>query len=161
MNDERDTQVGYGRTQPEFSLGERMAAAEAHQRSDTAHRKEVSGLEEKLVDEKLKSVRQEMATKDTAAKEAITKAEKAAAEQATALATELRQFTDQAQTRFGALERGGAGMSAEKLGAGEFEARGLALRAAQTANRAVAAAVVTGCFGAVGIIVAIIKSLGG
>ena len=161
MPDEGDTQLGYGRTQPEFSLGERVAAIEAHRIATTAHRKEIAELGEKLVDEKLTSVRQEMATKDTSAKEAITKAENAAAERATALATELREFTDQAQTRFGALERGGAGVSGEKLGTGELEARGLALRAAQTANRAVAAAVVTGIFGAVGILFAIIKGLGG
>ena len=28
-NDERDSEFGYGRTQPEFSLGERMATMEA------------------------------------------------------------------------------------------------------------------------------------
>jgi hypothetical protein len=132
--DERDSEFGYGRTQPEFSLGERMATMEANQLKDSEHarntrstdeehRKEIAGLQKALVKEELNGVRSEMNTKDTARQEAILKAETAASERAIALATELRQFTDQAQTRFGALERGGAGLSGEKAGSSDFYAR--------------------------------------
>lgn len=129
--DERDSEFGYGRTQPEFSLGERMATMEAEARKDEQYARIVADLGEKLNDQKLENVRTEMRTKDTGQKEAITKAEAAASERAAALATELRQFTDQAQTRFGALERGGSGLAGEKAGSVDFEARSLAERAAQ------------------------------
>jgi hypothetical protein len=111
---ERDTEVGYGRTQPEFSLGERMATMEAEARKDEQYYGIIEKLKEDLTKEELKGVRSEMDTKDKARQDAIDKAEKAAQERAVALATELRQFTDQAQTRFGALERGGAGAGGEK-----------------------------------------------
>jgi hypothetical protein len=118
--DEHNGELGYGRTQPEFSLGERLATMEAENRKDEQYSTVILELGEKLNDQKLENVRTEMRTKDTGQKEAITKAEAAASERAAALATELRQFTDQAQTRFGALERGGAGLSGEKLGSGDF-----------------------------------------
>jgi hypothetical protein len=121
------------RRNPEFSLGERMATMEANQHKDEQHGKEIGELVEKLVEEKLVGVRSEMDTKDKARQDAIDKAEKAAQERAVALATELRQFTDQAQTRFGALERGGAGLSGEKLGSGELE---LTRRAEDSARNA-------------------------
>ena len=111
------------RLNPEFSLGERMATMEAEARKDEQYAKAVAALEEKLVVEKLAGVRSEMDTKDKARQDAIDKAEKAAQERAVALATELRQFTDQAQTRFGALERGGSGLAGEKLGSSDFYSR--------------------------------------
>jgi hypothetical protein len=115
IEDQRDTQYGYGRTQPEFSLGERMATMEARLNaqleSAKAQEEQTSQLRgdlKELFMEKIGSVRQEMGTKDTAQKEAIGKAEKAAAETATALATELRSSRETSDTRLGALERGGA-----------------------------------------------------
>jgi hypothetical protein len=140
---ERDTEVGYGRTQPEFSLGERMATMEAEARKDEQFAGIVDNLKKELVREELKGVRSEMDTKDKARQDAIDKAEKAAQERAVALATELRQFTDQAQTRFGALERGGSGLAGEKLGSGGFEARALAEKAAQRSQYMVYLAVGT------------------
>ncbi len=113
----------HGRTQPEYSLGERMATMEAEARKDEHYVKVVAKLEEDLNDQKLDNVRTDMNTKDKARQEAITKAEKAATEAATALATEFRQSTENTQTRLGALERGGAGLSGEKLGGNDFERR--------------------------------------
>ena len=118
-NDEHDVGLGYGRTQPEFSLGERLAAMEANERKDDEHSKQIAELEEKLVIEKLTSVRQEMTTKDVAQKEATTKAEKSAADTASALATELKSSRETTDARLGAIERGGAGLSGEKLGSGD------------------------------------------
>jgi hypothetical protein len=150
--EERDTEFGYGRTQPEFSLGERMATMEANQRKDEEHGKAIAELVEKLVDEKLVGVRSEMDTKDKARQDAIDKAEKAAQERAVALATELRQFTDQAQTRFGALERGGAGLSGEKAGFGESTAAGYVQRAERQAQKANQVAIATGVLAGVALL---------
>jgi hypothetical protein len=115
------------RRNPEFSLGERMATMEANQKKDIEHGKEVAELEEKLVDEKLKGVRQEMATKDTAQKEAIGKAEKAANETAAALAATVQSSRETADARLGALERGGAAGGGEKQGSVDLVTRTLAL----------------------------------
>jgi hypothetical protein len=120
---DQDTEVGFGRTQPEFSLGERMATIETAQKKDEQYEAIVAKLEEKLNDQKLDNVRTDMDTKDKARQEAILKAEKAAAEAAIALATEFRQTSDNTQTRLGALERGGAGGMGEKVGTGEREVR--------------------------------------
>ena len=145
--DERDNQWGYGRTQPEFSLGERMATMEANQRkdiehakemrnADEEHRKEITKVGDELVKEQLKGVRQEMTTKDTAQKEATTKAEKSAADTASALATELKSSRETTDARLGAIERGGAGIGGEKLGAGELQVREQTNRAERRAEKA-------------------------
>jgi hypothetical protein len=134
MTDGNPSQEEQRRLNPEFSLGERLATMEAEARvtevhskdanaNKELHRKEINALSDRLTSEELKGVRSEMDTKDKARQDAIDKAEKAAQERAVALATELRQFTDQAQTRFGALERGGAGLTGEKTGSSDFYAR--------------------------------------
>jgi hypothetical protein len=154
------------RLNPEFSLGERLATMEAEVHKDEQHgkdananndrhRKEIQGLNDRLTTEELKGVRSEMDTKDKARQDAIDKAEKAAQERAVALATELRQFTDQAQTRFGALERGGAGLSGEKLGSGELIANARAERAERSAQRATNATIGVGIIAALAFLRAI------
>jgi hypothetical protein len=150
--DERDTEYGYGRTQPEFSLGERMATMEAEARKGQEFEKERIEWQEKLAKEQLASIRQEMTTKDTSQKEAIGKAEKAAAETATALATELRQTTGQTQTRLGALEVGGAGTGGQKLGAGELLTSERANRAEERAQKAINVAIMTAAIAALALL---------
>jgi hypothetical protein len=158
-NDELGSdQIGFGRTQPEFSLGERMATMEANQdaerqfavmlrTADDAHGKEVRGLEDEhqkelrrltsnLFSEQLKSLRQEMDTKDKAQKEATTKAEKSAADTASALATELKSSRETTDARLGAIERGGAGIGGEKLGVSEGLERERATRAEKDRTKA-------------------------
>jgi hypothetical protein len=107
-NDERDSEFGYGRTQPEFSLGERMATMEAQLGAQEENLKERKAEQKELFGEQIKSVRDDIAVKDKAQKDAVTKAEGTATSAATALATELRQYREATDTRLGALERGGA-----------------------------------------------------
>jgi hypothetical protein len=138
-----DPEVGFGRTQPEFSLGERMATMEANQAKDTEYAKLAERVMEKLSQETFKAVRQEMSTKDTAQKEAIGKAEKAAGEAATALATELRTSRETTDARLGALERGGATGVGEKTGSGEYERRIQAEQKARNAQYVLYVAIAT------------------
>lgn len=150
-----------GRTQPEFSLGERMATMEANIARDAEHRREMEALRQELFEEKISSVRAEVDVKDKAQKEATGKAEKSAAETASALATELKSSRETTDARLGALERGGALGLGETTGGRDRAAGEYAIRAERTANRAMTAAIVGGGFGFIGIIVAIIKAVGG
>lgn len=106
--DERDTEYGYGRTQPEFSLGERMATMEAKLTAIDENLKERKAEQKELFGEQIKSVRDDIAVKDKAQKDAVTKSEGTATSAATALATELRQYREATDGRLGSLERGGA-----------------------------------------------------
>ena len=135
-NDERDTEFGYGRTQPEFSLGERMATMEATLKALVESVTEAQKAQGELFVEKIASVRQEMGTKDTAQKEATTKAEKSAADTASALATELKSSRETTDARLGAIERGGAGVGGEKLGTSELLERERLTRAERAVARA-------------------------
>jgi hypothetical protein len=155
-NGEEGNQIGYGRTQPEFSLGERMARMEALLAAIDENLKERKAEQKELFGEQIKSVRDDIAVKDKAQKDAVTKAETTATSAATALATEFRQYREGNDGRVGALERGGATGTGEKLGQGELAAREYASQAARTAQKAVNVAIAAI---AVPILVAIIFAL--
>jgi hypothetical protein len=157
--DERDSEFGYGRTQPEFSLGERMATMEATLKSLVESVGAAQTAQSVLFVEKISSVRQEMSTKDTAQKEATTKAEKSAADTASALATELKSSRETTDARLGAIERGGAGVGGEKIGESSTTAAGYATRAERKAVVALAITGIVGAFVMIGVIVALVVAL--
>jgi hypothetical protein len=149
------------RRNPEFSLGERMATMEAKLAAIDENLKERKAEQKELFGEQIKSVREDIGVKDKAQKDAVNKAETTATSTASALATELRQYREATDGRLGAIERGGAGVTGEKQGTVDSVAQALALRAAETAQKANQWAMLGGGIVAIGVIVAIIKALGG
>ncbi len=153
---ENGEQIGYGRTQPEFSLGERMASMEAKLAALIDNSKERKIEQEKLFGEKIEGVEDNIDVKDKAQKEAIGKAEKAAGDQAINLADELRQSRETSDKRLGALERGGA------AGPVDLEARLRIVERGETGNRSEKKAIVdlqNRQIALVGIIIAVVTAL--
>jgi hypothetical protein len=113
------------RTQPEFSLGERMARIEAE--TGAMDRRFIeAGL---LFDEKLGGLRREMEAKSTAQKEAVDKAERSTSAQFATFVEADTKKSDVTQTRLAALETGRAGAQ----GVSEWWGRAAALVAALAA----------------------------
>jgi len=108
------------RTQPEFSLGERLARVES---TLDARSSIEGGLQsqidrrlseaERLQDEKIKGVKGELGAINTAQKEAINKAEQATSRQAELMREQADRRSEVSDARLQALERG------ESAGAGE------------------------------------------
>jgi hypothetical protein len=103
MPTNNDGEREVGRTQPEFSLGERMATMEAKLAAIDANLSERKTEQKELFGEQIKSVRDDITGKDKAQKEAVTKSEGTATSAATALATELRQYREATDGRLGGI----------------------------------------------------------
>ena len=117
------------RTQPEFSLGERISAVEAELKSLSKVEDSMQAQidrrlveTERLADEKLKGVMREISAINDAQKLAIDKAEQAAARQAERLREDVDRTTAVSDSRLGALERGESSDSGARHGVGKFRA---------------------------------------
>jgi hypothetical protein len=104
------------RTQPEFSLGERLARVEAEQRSsESTERIFWEQMDRRLLDardlfeEKLEGLRREVVAKADAQKEAVDKAEEATGRQFTTFVEQNDRKADTTNKRLQALESGDAG----------------------------------------------------